>query len=166
MKRNVFTVAALLLAVVILFASCGQSKEPHFRLSADKTEYAPGDQVTVTVSLNDLKRVAWFDCAVSYDPSQLTLVYSEGGDPKDFILETRDEAGQTVISGFSATTYNFTSETVATLVFTVNEGVSGVVKLHAAPTAIEIGKDDNGDETEDITSRKDLACSMEFTVAG
>ena len=167
MKRTAFvSVASLLLAVVLLFSACGQSKEPHFRLSADKTEYTPGDEVTVTVTLNDLKRVAWFDLAVSYDPSQLTLVASEGGSSDAFVLETIDKEGQTVVSGFSATTYSFTSETVATLVFTVNDGVSGAVKLNAAPTALEIGKDDNGDETEDITSRKDLACALEFTVAG
>ena len=165
MKRNVFVpVISLFLAVALLFTACGKSG--HFRLSADKTEYAPGEEVTVTVALNDLARVAWFDLAVSYNPSQLTLVSSEGGNLKDFVLETINKEGQILVSGFSATTYSFTSDTVATLVFTVNEGASGKVKIHAAPTAIEIGTDDRGDETKDITSRKDLASSLEFTVVG
>jgi hypothetical protein len=167
MKRNVFvSVVSLLIAAALLFTACGQSKAAHFQLSADKTEYAPGDEVTVTVTLSDLERVAWFDLAVTYDLSELTLVSSKGGNQEDFVLETIDKEGKTVISGFSATTYSFTSETIATLVFRVNEGVTGAVTIHAAPTAIEIGKDDRGDETEDISSRKDLASSLTFTVVG
>ena len=167
MKKRVFVSAfAVLLAFVLLLSGCAKPKAKYFVISAEKKSYAPGEELAVAVSLNNVENVAMFDLTVNYDPEVLTLDEAEDGNAGDFILLVNPENGQVLVKGFCATTYDFTSETVAMLYFTVNEGASGSTELQSTATMFAIGTDDRGDETVDLTEKNNITASLKLDIAG
>ena len=147
-------------------AACAKSQKEFFDLTAEKSDYAPGEELAVTVTLNNVENVALFDLKVSFDPDVLTLTEAVEGDVDDFILMTNPKEGYVLVNGFCATTHDFTDETVAVLYFTVNEGASGRIDLRSVATAFQIGTDDSGDETEELVGQKDISASLKLKAAG
>lgn len=167
MKRFVFILALLLLLTSsILLAGCGKHSASYFTLTADPATCAPGDEVTVTVTLNDMENVACFDLKVKYDPDQLTLKQAEDGSAGDFMIMSNPREDYVYYYGMSATTYDFTSETIAVLVFTVNEGASGKIKVQAESPMFDVGTDDSGDELKDLAEEQTIVSSVTLRVAG
>ena len=167
MKKNVFVSAlALLLAAACLLSSCAKTAPKYFTMTAAKDAYAPGEEIEVNVTLNNVENVALFDLKISFDADVLTLTDAVQGSVSDFILMTNPKENYVLINGFCATTCDFTSETVATLYFTVNEGASGKIKLLSTATSFQIGTDDRGDETQELTDKKNITSSLTLNVAG
>ena len=168
MKRFVLPFALLLLLTFgILLAACGrQESASYFTLTADRTTCAPGDEVTLTVTLNDMENVACFDLKVKYDPNQLTLKHAEDGSFGDFLIMSNPRTDYVDYYGMSATTYDFTSETIGVLVFTVNEGASGEITVQAESSMFDIGTDDSGDELTDLAKEINIESSVSLSVTG
>ena len=175
----------LFIASLLLTGACGKSETetttdgsainqlypegsdlPELRMTADVSEAAPGDLITVTWSASNAENLACLQFKAFYDDKAFSLYETEEANVKDLISNSNSIEGQVVYTGVCTTTVDVIEETV---LFTItlqvkDDAVAGEHAVSCMVNQFMLGTDDRGDEIANLVDIKDLDTSLVITV--
>lgn len=127
---------------------------PQFVLSSAKKEYAAGEDVTVTVTLNNAPLTACFDFYVLTEDGAVYGKISEAS-VSDMQIAGDGAEGVCRIMGMTATTVDIDRVKIADITFTVPaDAKSGDVITFTGNTKdFDVGRDSGGAKTDSVTAK-------------
>ncbi len=174
MKKTAYLFAVLLLtAFVFAFAGCSGENEngavtdsteentpssqvveenipelPSVSLTADKTEAAPGEELTVKFGIKGAVNLTSLTANLKYDNAQLTYSDAEAYGENGFYNIFNEHDSVVEFQGYVLNTISFEDETLLTVTFSVNDdAVSGSeIPLSLELAELSLSEDESGDE--------------------
>ncbi len=136
-----------------------------FILSTTKTKYAPGEDVTVTISVANAPMTADFDLYLTWDEGALTYKSSSNATLGDMQMISSNDATTFRLMGIVSTCMDLDNNELCDVVFTIPEDAKSGSVIEITPRVNEMEKalDSNGNEVKSI-KKKVSASSLKINV--
>ncbi len=142
------------------------SELPELHMTADVSEVAPGDLVTVTWTVSNAENLACLQFKTYFDDKVFSLYETDEANVQDLICYSNSKEGQVIYTGVCTTTVDIIEETALfSITLQVNEDATA--EKYAVSCMVNqfmIGTDDDGSEIGNLVEIKNLDASLILTV--
>ncbi len=169
MKKIVSLILATL--CILSFAACGkdipgsssnitgdaESSKGKLYATLSQNEAKPGDVVTLSVYVSDVKSLTTIDLQINFDSELATAELSDTSTIPDFIDQTNIYNGNIIYAGFVMDTVDVGDEMLFSVDITISENANEDIEFNMNLISLLQATDETGNATEDISDQIEIA---------